>query len=347
MQFGVLGPLAVWRAGGDPVTVGGPRPRALLAMLLLDAGRLVSVERLIDGQYGDRPPSGAANAVQAQVSRLRRQLPAELIEFHGTGYRLAVDRDHVDAHRFERLAREGRGLLAAGAHARAAALLREALGLWRGPAFADVADAPFAGPQVVRLEELQLAATEDLYEAELSLPDAGPAAGLRELVAAHPLRERARGLLMRALHAAGRQAEALAAYEEGRRLLADTLGADPSPELAALHLEILRGSRTRSARAGLPAQLTSFVGREEELARLAALGPARLVTIVGPGGTGKTRLVIEAATRRPPAADTVAFADLSLVDAPTSGNPGGAAGGRPRGLSGARRAHRPPGRWAA
>ncbi|MGW3349889.1 BTAD domain-containing putative transcriptional regulator [Nonomuraea rubra] len=334
MQFGVLGPLAVWRADGDPVTVGGPRPRALLAMLLLDAGRLVSVERLIDGQYGDRPPSGAANAVQAQVSRLRRQLPAELIEFHGTGYRLAVDRDHVDAHRFERLAREGRGLLAAGAHARAAALLREALGLWRGPAFADVADAPFAGPQVVRLEELRLAATEDLYEAELSLPDAGPAAGLRELVAAHPLRERARGLLMRALHAAGRQAEALAAYEEGRRLLADTLGADPSPELAALHLEILRGSRARSARAGLPAQLTSFVGREEELARLAALGPARLVTIVGPGGTGKTRLVIEAATRRPPSADAVAFADLSLVDAPASGNPGGAAGGPAAGAAG-------------
>ncbi|MEV1000166.1 BTAD domain-containing putative transcriptional regulator [Nonomuraea sp. NPDC050202] len=331
MQFGVLGPLAVWRADGDPVAVGGPRPRALLAMLLLDAGRLVSVERLIDGQYGDRPPSGAANAVQAQVSRLRRQLPAELIEFHGTGYRLAVERGRVDAHRFERLAREGRGLLAAGSHARAAAVLREGLGLWRGPAFADVADAPFAGPQAVRLEELRLAATEDLYEAELSLPDAGPAAGLRELVAAHPLRERARGLLMRALHAAGRQAEALAAYEEGRRLLADGLGADPSPELAALHLEILRGSRARTTRTAPPAQLTSFVGREDELARLAALGGARLVTIVGPGGTGKTRLAIEAATRRPPgrppAADAVAFADLSLVDAPSGGLAGRPAGG--------------------
>ncbi|MFB4268942.1 BTAD domain-containing putative transcriptional regulator [Nonomuraea sp. GTA35] len=338
MQFGVLGPLAVWRADGDPVAVGGPRPRALLAMLLLDAGRLVSVERLIDGQYGDRPPSGAANAVQAQVSRLRRQLPAELIEFHGTGYRLAVERGRVDAHRFERLAREGRGLLAAGSHARAAAVLREGLGLWRGPAFADVADAPFAGPQAVRLEELRLAATEDLYEAELSLPDAGPAAGLRELVAAHPLRERARGLLMRALHAAGRQAEALAAYEEGRRLLADGLGADPSPELAALHLEILRGSRARTTRTAPPAQLTSFVGREDELARLAALGGARLVTIVGPGGTGKTRLAIEAATRRPPggprAADAVAFADLSLVDAPSGGPAGRPAGGPAAGARG-------------
>ncbi|NJP94171.1 AfsR/SARP family transcriptional regulator [Nonomuraea sp. FMUSA5-5] len=321
MQFGVLGPLAVWDAAGGPVAVGGPRPRALLAMLLLDAGRLVSVERLIDGQYGDRPPAGAANAVQAQVSRLRRHLPAGLIEFHGTGYRLAAEPDTVDAHRFERLTREGRRLLAAGLPAQAAALLREALALWRGPAFADVAGAPFAQPQAVRLEELRLTATEDLYEAELSLPDARPAAGLRELVAAHPLRERGRELLMRALHAAGRPAEALAAYEEGRRLLADELGADPSPSLAALHLEILRGhpdpggppARPAAVRTGVPAQLTSFVGREEELARLAALGSARLVTIVGPGGTGKTRLAIESTTHP---AGAVAFVDLSLVDGP-------------------------------
>ncbi|MGR6913845.1 BTAD domain-containing putative transcriptional regulator [[Actinomadura] parvosata] len=358
MQFGVLGPLAVWDADGDPVAVGGPRPRALLAMLLLDAGRLVSVERLIDGQYGDRPPAGAANAVQAQVSRLRRHLPAGLIEFHGTGYRLATEPGTVDAHRFERLTREGRRLLAAGLPAQAAALLREALALWRGPALADVAGAPFAQPQAVRLEELRLTATEDLYEAELSLPDARPAAGLRELVAAHPLRERGRELLMRALHAAGRQAEALAAYEEGRRLLADELGADPSPSLAALHLEILRGhpdpggspSRPAAVRTGVPAQLTSFVGREDELARLAALGSARLVTIVGPGGTGKTRLAIESTTHHPSpspspspatgppasargalpggggapvppgggarAAGAVAFVDLSLVDGP-------------------------------
>ncbi|MGW4792427.1 BTAD domain-containing putative transcriptional regulator [Nonomuraea sp. NPDC004297] len=316
VQFGVLGPLAVWPPGGDPIALGGPRPRALLAMLLLDAGRLVSVEHLIDGQYGDRPPSGAANAVQAQVSRLRRRLPAGLIEFHGAGYRLAADPESVDAHRFERLAREGRGLLASGLHGRAASVLREGLELWRGPALADVADASFAAAQALRLEELRLAATEDLYEAELSLPGADPSAGLGALVAAQPLRERARGLLMRALHAAGRQAEALAAYEEGRRLLAGELGADPSPELAALHLEILRGERGRATRTGPPAQLTSFVGREEELDVLAALRAARLVTIVGPGGTGKTRLAIEATTRRPrlpsPAAE-VAFADLSLV----------------------------------
>ncbi|WP_346108506.1 BTAD domain-containing putative transcriptional regulator [Nonomuraea maheshkhaliensis] len=319
MQFGVLGPLVVRPPAGDPLAVGGPRPRALLAMLLLDAGRLVSIERLIDGQYGDRPPSGAANAVQAQVSRLRRNLPADLIEFHGSGYRLAVDRESVDAHRFERLSREGRGLLAAGRHSAAAAVLREGLELWRGPAFADVAEAPFAGPQAVRLEELRLAATEDLFEAELSLPEAGPVSGLRELVAAHPLRERARGLLMRALHAAGRQAEALAVFDEGRRLLADELGADPSPELAALHLAILRGERESGTRVPPPAQLTSFVGREAELARLDALRGARLVTIVGPGGTGKTRLAIESTTRRASSGRDggPAFVDLSIADGGT------------------------------
>ncbi|MFI7703053.1 BTAD domain-containing putative transcriptional regulator [Nonomuraea sp. NPDC049480] len=329
MQFGILGPLVARSPDGDAIVVGGPRPRALLALLLLDAGRVVSVERLIDGQYGDDPPAGAANAIQAQISRLRRALPAHLIEFHGSGYRLALDREDVDAHRFERLVREGRRLLARGLFAGAAALLRDALDLWRGPALADVAGAPFAEPQARRLDELRLSAAEDLAEAELALPEASPVAPLRELVTAHPLRERARGLLMRALDAAGRQAEALAVFEDTRRLLAAELGADPSPELAALHLEILRGGRPRArvARVRPPTQLTSFVGREDELARIAALRDARLVTIVGPGGTGKTRLAIESATRRPatPAEDLaigaggdpvreVCFVDLSLVD---------------------------------
>ncbi|MBF8188663.1 winged helix-turn-helix domain-containing protein [Nonomuraea sp. K274] len=324
MQFGILGPLLVRSPGGGTVAVGGPRPRALLALLLLDAGRPVSVERIIDGQYGDRPPSGASNAVQAQISRLRRRLPAGLIESHGAGYRLAVDPDAVDAHLFERLAAEGRRLLASGRPSGAATVLREALALWRGPALADVAQAPFAGVQAYRLEELRLTATEDLMEAELALPDGAPVAALRELVAAHPLRERARGLLMRALHAAGRPGAALAEFDEVRRLLADELGADPSPELAALHLEILRG-RPRVTRAAPPDQLTSFVGREEELTRLAELRTTRLVTIVGPGGTGKTRLAIEATTRRPGArthgsaggrdgGGEVCFVDLSLVE---------------------------------
>ncbi|MET8986476.1 BTAD domain-containing putative transcriptional regulator [Nonomuraea wenchangensis] len=329
VQFGILGPLAVRDAAGRELAVGGPRPRALLALLLLDAGRTVSVERLIDGQYGDDPPAGAANAVQAQVSRLRRALPGHLIEFHGAGYRLAVEREDVDAHRFERLAREGRRLLAHGLSAQAAAVLGDALELWRGPALADVSDAPFAAAQARRLEELRLSAREDLLAAELALPEASPEGALRELVAAHPLRERARGLLMRALHAAGRQAEALAVYDETRRLLADELGADPSAELAALHLEILRGGATTGAavaRTRPPTPFTSFVGREEELARIRSLAEARLVTIVGPGGTGKTRLAVEATTD---ARREVCFVDLSLVDLSLlDGDPDPAPGGQ-------------------
>ncbi|MEV1174951.1 BTAD domain-containing putative transcriptional regulator, partial [Nonomuraea sp. NPDC049784] len=174
-------------------------------------------------------------------------------------------------------------------------------------------DAPFAGPQALRLEELRLSAVEDLMEAELGLPEGSPVAALQDLVAAHPLRERPRGLLMRALEAAGRPSEALAVFDETRRLLADELGTDPSPELAALHLAILRADRHQVRRVAPPAQLSQIVGREEELARLGALRGARLVTLVGPGGIGKTRLAIEAAT---PLGETreACFVDLSLVE---------------------------------
>ncbi|HEV7977500.1 BTAD domain-containing putative transcriptional regulator [Amycolatopsis sp.] len=310
MQFGILGPLEVWSAAGESVPVGGPKPRALLVMLLLNARRVVGVEQLIAGQYGDEPPAGAANAVQAQVSRLRRSLSADLIEFHGSGYRLAVEPEDVDVHRFERLAREGRRLLASGQHAGAVAVLREASQLWRGPALVDL---PFGQSQAVRLEDLRLGVREDLVEAELALPEGTSVGELRELVSAHPLRERLRGQLMRALNAAGRQAEALAEFEEVRRLLADELGADPSPELAAVHLDILRGHAPAApARRGVAAQLTSFEGRQEELARLDELRAARLVTILGPGGTGKTRLAIESAGRGQREA---CFADLSPLDA--------------------------------
>ncbi|MEO6085960.1 MAG: BTAD domain-containing putative transcriptional regulator [Umezawaea sp.] len=284
MRFGVLGPLEVRSATGEAVHVGGPRPRALLVMLLLDAGRVVDVERLVAGQYGDSPPAGAANAVQAQVSRLRRVVP---VEFHGGGYRLSVDPDEVDAHRFERLAAEGGQLLAAGGRAQAATVLREALELWRGPALVDLPDSARAA----RLEELRLTATEDLAEA-----GGGSVADLRALVAAHPLRERLRAQLLRALEAAGRRGEALAEFESARRLLADELGADPSPELAGAHLEVLRADRP--ARRRVPAQLTSFTGRDRELAWLAELRDARLVTITGPGGIGKTRLAVESVARR-------------------------------------------------
>ncbi|GIH24258.1 hypothetical protein Aph01nite_25680 [Acrocarpospora phusangensis] len=352
MRFGILGPTEVRRDSGETVAVGGPRLRLLLGMLALDAGRVVTVDHLIDGLYGEDPPTGAANALQAQVSRLRQLLDEPVIVRHPAGYRLDVDPESVDARRFERLAAAGRAALAVGDHRGAAGLLREALDLWRGPALADLGEN--LASAAVRLEELRLTALEDHADAVLSLnptaditPTAAfghgtadrrttkadyghgtashrttkadfghgttghrttkadfghaPAAGhdltaeLADLVAAHPLRERLRGLLMRALVASGRPAEALAAYEEARRTLADELGADPSPELAGIHLAILR-AEAPPARTGLPAQLTPLIGRGDELAVIGGLlAESRLVTLTGPGGTGKTRLAIEAA----------------------------------------------------
>ncbi|WP_268822479.1 AfsR/SARP family transcriptional regulator [Yinghuangia soli] len=346
MLFGILGPVEAHHADGTEVAVGGPRVRSLLALLLLDAGRIVPTETLVDGLYGENPPGDAANALQSQISRLRRGLRDDagtdkLVEFHAAGYRLSVDREQVDAHRFDRLVRAGRQALALSDHAGAERLLDDALGLWRGPAFADVIDAPFAPGQAAAWEELRLEAFADRAEAQLLLgrhQDALPE--LRRLAAEHPLRERFVGQLMRALYASGRQAEALAAYEETRTLLADELGTDPSAELAAVHLDILRAAPTLipapaapaaapstsasgtalipSALAapgpehvGLPVQLTSFVGREAELERVAALlGSARLVTLTGPGGTGKTRLSVETGRRT---AGDVCFVDLAPV----------------------------------
>ncbi|MEU1749458.1 BTAD domain-containing putative transcriptional regulator [Micromonospora arida] len=301
MRFRILGPTQVVLADGREVPVGGPRLRALLALLLLDAGRVVSAERLIDGLYGEQPPRSAANALQSQVSRLRQALPAEHdpVEFHPAGYRLAVDPDDVDAYRFERLAEAGRRALVDGDWHRAATVLREALELWRGPALADAIGAAGAPAHAARLDELRLAAIEDRIEADLALGAHGTLiAELRELVVAHPLRERSRGQLMRALAALGRPAEALAEFEDARHTLAEQLGVDPSAELAAVHLAVLRGEERGSAESVLPSQLTTFVGREEELKRVGdLLGERRLVTLTGPGGAGKTRLAIEAAGR--------------------------------------------------
>ncbi|MFD5243414.1 BTAD domain-containing putative transcriptional regulator, partial [Amycolatopsis sp. NPDC058340] len=294
MRFRVLGATEVRRDDGTTVPIGGPRVRTLFALLALEAGRVVPAERLIDGLYGEQPPDGVANALQSQVSRLRGALK-ELapVEFSPAGYRLVVDRDDVDVHRFERLAAEGRRALAAGDSAKAAELLRDALGLWRGPAFADITDAPFRDPQVTRLNELKTSAIEDRAEAELKLGrHEDVLAELREVIDEEPLRERPRALLIRALHAAGRQADALTAFEEARRVLADELGADPGPDLAAAHLAVLRGETPPAkTTAPLPAQLTSFIGREGDLRHvLGQLDRSRLVTLTGPGGTGKTRL---------------------------------------------------------
>ncbi|WP_245974247.1 BTAD domain-containing putative transcriptional regulator [Thermomonospora umbrina] len=315
MWFGILGTTEVTLADGSPVPVGGPRVRSLLALLLLEPGKVVTVERLIDGLYGESPPAGAANALQSQVSRLRRSLGGGLVEFHPAGYRLAVEPDDVDVHRFERFTAEGRRALAAGDRTGAAELLREGLKLWRGEALADVADAPFADAQVARLDELRAAATEDLAEAELTLGRHRDLVDeLQRLVTRHPLRERARAQLMRALYGAGRQAEALAVFEDTRRTLAEELGADPSPELAAAHLAVLQGApepTSAPALPRLPAQLTTFVGRDEELGRVGVLlRDQRLLTLIGPGGAGKTRLAVEAAARE---TGEVCFVDLAPI----------------------------------
>jgi predicted ATPase/DNA-binding SARP family transcriptional activator len=315
--FGVLGTVEVRSADGDLVAVGGPRLRALLAMLLLDAGRMVGVGRLAEGLYDQDASSDPAHALQSQVSRLRRGLraagwPDTAVEFGPGGYRLAVDPDDVDAHRFERLVGEGRQALTTGDPTRAAGLLREALALWRGPALADVTDAPFAEAQAARLETLRVTAVEDRVEAELALGEHRRlAAELPGMVAVHPLRERLRGQLMRALYAGGRQAEALEVFEDARRTLAEELGVDPSPELGSVHLAVLRAERSLAEvpRAGVPAQLTSFVGRDDELVRVGKLlSERRLVTLIGPGGVGKTRLAVEAAGREQ---GEVGFVDLA------------------------------------
>ncbi|WP_181663072.1 AAA family ATPase [Actinomadura madurae] len=310
MRIGILGPLDVRDEAARPVEVGGRRLRALLVRLAAEAGRPVSADRLLDDLWDGAPPGG--NALQALVSRLRGVAGRDVVEHGPAGYRLGIDPGEIDAVAFERGVASARAERDAG---RRADGLRAALELWRGPALADVADADFARGTITRLEELRLAAVEDRIDAETAagLPFP-PVAELEPLAAANPLRERLRGQLMRALYAAGRQADALEVYEETRRALADRLGVDPSPELAGVHLSILRREPAgaaapaasaaperapggpRPARTNLPAQLTSFVGREEESKRVGKLlRETRLVTLTGPGGAGKTRLAGESA----------------------------------------------------
>ncbi|MFI7233200.1 BTAD domain-containing putative transcriptional regulator [Nonomuraea angiospora] len=308
MRFAILGETRAWRDDGAEVPLGGPARRALLALLLVRPGEVVSADRLAD----EIDPGGAlsAHALQSQVSRLRTALSsASLIERAGAGYRIVADDDDVDACRFERLAQEGRAALRDGDAERAVTLLREALELWRGPALAGLAESRTAQAAAVRLEERRLGALEDRIEGELRLGEHRAAvAELRELVGRHPLRERLAGLLMRALSAEGGQAEALVVFEQTRRHLADELGADPSAELVALHRELLSADPSPSP-AAPPAQLTSFVGRAGEVAELVELlGVARLVTLAGPGGVGKTRLSVEVAAA---AADDVCFVELA------------------------------------
>ena len=240
MEFRILGPLEV-TADGREIALGGTRQRAVLAILVLHRGEVVSVDRLIDALWGERPPATATKTVQVYVSRLRKALGEEgLIATRSGGYVLDTSPDDVDAERFARRAREGREALDRGDGESASARLTEALALWRGPPLADLAYESFAQDAIARLEEARLVAIEDRIEADLALGrHEALIAELERLVADHPTRERLRAQLMLALYRSGRQAEALETYREARRALDRELGLDPGPELQQLERAIL------------------------------------------------------------------------------------------------------------
>jgi DNA-binding SARP family transcriptional activator len=229
MEFRILGPLEVLD-GDRPVPLGGPRQRALLAILLTRANEVVSTERLIDELWGEQPPRAAANTVQYYVSQLRKTLGADRIVTRPPGYLIRIEPRELDLERFEQLVQQGRP-----------DDLSEALGLWRGPALADLAYEAFAQAEIARLEEVRLAALEQRIDADLTLGRHAELVGeLEALVAEHPLRERLRGQLMLALYRSGRQAEALELYQRTRKALVEDLGIEPSPALQELEKAILR-----------------------------------------------------------------------------------------------------------
>src|ERR1700733_1555498 len=330
LRIGLLGPLQLRDGTGRAVHVGGRQLRVLLILLALDAGRVVPAGSLADQIWPEEPPANPGNALQTLVSRLRAELRRaslhQVIESHPAGYRLAVRPDAVDALDFSTLALRGRRALADGDPREAAAVLRSALAYWRGQPLADASGYDFAEAAAAQLTELRSPVLTDRIEAELALGEGASLIGeLRTLVSADPLAERPRALLMRALYASGRQAEALEAYHQARELLAGRLGVDPSAPRERVYLRILRGEEgvpavaTGTARPSAqtldaeravvpapgitvppvaPSPLTSFVGRDTEVSRvLKNLSTARLVTLTGPGGVGKTRLAAEVSGR--------------------------------------------------
>ncbi len=294
----MLGPFEVRTDDGVLADVPGARLRALLVALALEPGHTVPKATLVDWIWGERPPSEAANALQRLVSRLRKALPEGLVEGQTDGYRLRAEPAAVDAVRFERLVGQARN----DEDPRRVRLLREALALWRGAAMQDVGleDSAAFDAAVTRLEGLRLAAMEDRFDAEISLGHGGGlVTELTDVVAAHPMRERLVAALMRALVATSRDTEALLVYQRTREALADALGVDPSPELSALHVALLRGElgrREENRKTNLRAELTSFVGKDADVAAVRELiAEHRLTTLIGPGGSGKTRLATETA----------------------------------------------------
>jgi DNA-binding SARP family transcriptional activator len=320
IEFRVLGPLEVLY-DGRPVTIPAAKQRALLTVLLLRAGTTVPGPRLIEELWGEDAPISARKVVQTYISKLRRVLPPGVLVTRPTGYALRADPGCVDAASFERLLAEA----APADPEDEADLLRCALALWRGGALEDFADEPFAQADISRLEGLRLEALERRIELDVAAGRHAAVVGeLAALVREHPFHEPLRGQLMLALYRAGRQDEALGAYQEGRRLLVDQLGVQPSLPLRRRQQAILRGEdwvdppgapglqrrpgsataavpRTREAGRGgdAPGRTRSrLVGRARELAELQdLLLRHRLVTLIGPAGIGKTRLALEASAR--------------------------------------------------
>jgi predicted ATPase/DNA-binding SARP family transcriptional activator len=321
-EFRVLGPIEAVR-DGTPVLLGGRRQRALLALLLLDPGRPVANDRLVDELWQGRPPAGAATTLRAYASKLRSVLGADAsLARSGNGYVLDIEPARVDSHRFEQLAEDGRTALARGATGRAAEQLRAAVALWRGRPFDGVGEDGALRVEADRLEQLRLLALEDRIEADLALGLSDALADeLEALVREHPYRERLWRQLMLALYRADRQADALAAYRRARSLLDEELGLEPSEELQRLEHAILRHevppARPPEERHNLPAATTSFIGRESELAEVGRLlAQTRMLTLTGVGGVGKTRLALAAAGRALPDFAEVAFVDLSALTEP-------------------------------
>lgn len=305
MEFRILGPLEAYDAG-RPVALGGSKQRGVLAILLTRAGEVVSRDRLIDDLWAGDPPPSAVSILQTYVSHLRKALGRDVVVTRASGYAVDLAGHELDLVRFERLLDEARGQ----PPAVAAALLREALGLWRGPALADFRYEPFAQAEIARLEELRVAALERRIEAELELGRHAELVGdIEGLVRAHPLRERPRALLMRALYGAGRQAEALAVYQDARRVLVDQLGIEPSLELQELERAILRHDVRLAGRDG-PLEAPEPEGSGQEAA--AEPAPERAILVVaGEGSDALVRLGV-ALARHPPRELIVA----RLVDSP-------------------------------
>lgn len=311
MEFLILGPLTVRDEHGSTLALGGVKPRAVMAVLVLHANESVSAERLALGLWGEDAPRNAVKTVQVHVSRLRKALgDADRISTTPAGYRLRVGPSELDAERFELLVEDGRRALAADQAEHAATVLADALSLWRGPALEDVAYEPFAQVEIARLEERRLTALEARVEADLAAGRHGDLLGeLQQLTGVHPTRERFAGHLMRALYCCGRQAEALELFNSTRRALVDDIGVEPGPELRRLHEAILRQDASlepQQAAAELPRELddataTPLLGRDGELAWLrecweeARTGAGGLIVVTGMGGIGKTRLAAELA----------------------------------------------------